>query len=892
MSPENTAKFKACSLIYSKIALAVVLLVLCFFLPTHTRAQSWVKRQYHNVTARFNGFYYAKLRHREAMEEIILAHKDDYAQYLPVFIVSLDATVSSGASSFEESIKKCSNVIQRKEHSRWIDESFLLIGECYYLRRNFFDAIETFQYVNTKYKGTPESDLASVWLIRCYTSTKQHSRAQAVLDRTFESKQFTSEYKGWLYLAAAESKMAQNRFQKSAEFLELAVKESLPRAQRRRAHFLLGQIYLDIESHKAPAHFRSALRMKPEPEMNFQCKIRMASAYTDIQEGNLKAQRILQKLAKSKKYFAYKDVLYYELAKIDQARKDTKSMLANLGKSLESSTEINAQRKKTWLAFADHYFDAKNYAKAELFFDSLGQNTDKDHPRFKEIKNKQNYLGDLVKNIQLVALQDSLLELGAMEESRLITRIDRILEQERQEAAREKARQADSVRFATNAASTSPQFIDPILVQRNMMSAPTANTGGEWHFYNNPILGADLNQFMQLWGKRENKDHWRRNTRGQTDDSGDQPESPQTEELTPEQALADSIAKLPRTRETLLQQIPRDEISRNRSLDLVRKAHVALAKGYKDRFLDYPASLNWLGKHLKRFSGAVSEPEVLYQTYLCYDLMGKTLEKEEIRRVLDSLYPESSYAKLLNGSYTANTDSIHEAADLHYRECYRLYSMELYDSVIYQCKLAKARFGSDTLMPYFGFLETVSAARKDTAILIQGLETFASRPDAGQIALAAQDLLDFLRPSNFKGLGRNQGTGAQGGKVKDRYEFKPDSLQPHYLILRMDASIYKKNIEIGVKLARFAEKNFQRFVVKMSYPLYKEVEQLVLLRELPDQATAKQFWREALADKDLFSNLQKDQYHWFYASKENYGKLYKNLSLNDYLSYFDQENTP
>jgi Tfp pilus assembly protein PilF len=822
----------------------------------------------------------------------MLAHKDDYAQYLPVFVVSLDAAVSSGASSFEESIKKCSKVIQRKEHSRWIDHSFLLIGECYYLRRNFFDAIETFQYVNTKFKGNPVADLASVWLIRCYTSTKQHNRAQAVLDRSLEAKRFESDFMGWLYLAAAESQIAQKRWAKGAEYLELAVNHRLPRDQRRRTHFLLGQIYLDIESRKAPAHFRKALRLKPEPEMSFQCKIRMASAYTDIWEGNLKAQRILQKLVKSKKYFAYRDVLYYELSQIDLARKDTKSMLFNLGKSLESSPEINTQRKKTWLAMADHYFDAKNYGKAQLFFDSLGQNTEKDHPRFKEIKNKQNYLGDLVKNLQLVEMQDSLLVLGAMDENRLIAKIDRILEAEKQEAAREKARKADSVKAAANAASSSPMFIDPRLVQRNMMSTPTASAGGEWHFYNNQVLGADLNQFMQLWGKRENKDHWRRSTRSQSDEPGDQPGSGPAVELTPEQALADSIAKLPRTRETLLQQIPRDEISRNRSLDLVRKAHVMLAKGYKDRFMDYPASLSWLNKHLKRFQGAVSEPEVLYQSYLCYDLTGKSPEKNQIRQLLDSLYPESSYARLLKGSYTANADSIHQAADRHYRECYRLYSMEMYDSVIVQCKLAKASFGADTLMPYFGFLETVSAARRDTGLLIRGLETFVNRPDAGQIALAARTLLDFLQPSGAKGAGQNPFSAVAGGKGKDRYEFKPDSLQPHYLILRMDASVYKKNIEIGVKLVRFAEKNFQKFVFKMSYPLYKEVEQLVLLRELPDQRTAHQFWREALADKELFSDLQKDQYHWFYASKENYGKLYKNLSLNEYLNSFYQENTP
>lgn len=875
-----------------KATLVIIFLVLATLGPKPSIAQSWVKRQYHNVTARFNGLYYAKLRHREAMEEIMLAHKDDYAQYLPIFIVSLDAAVSSGASSFEESIKKCSNVIQRKEHSRWIDQSFLLIGECYYLRRNYFDAIETFQYVNTKFKGSHEADLASSWLIRCYTSTKQYSRGQAVLDRALESKKFADKHQSFLYLAAAESQMAQSKLQKCAEYLEIALEHTLNRNQKRRVHYLLGQIYLEIESRKAPIHFRKVLRMRPEPEMNFQCKIRMATAYTDIREGKLKAQKILVKLTRSKKYFAYRDILFYELAKIDKDRNDIKSMLGNLKKSIESSPEINAQRKKTWLSFADYYFEIKNYAKAQLFFDSLGQNIDKDHPRFKEIKNKQNYLGDLVKNMQLVAMQDSLLELGAMEESRLIARIDRILENERQEALREQARQADSVKAAANAATISPQFIDPMLMQRNMMSAPTANAGGEWHFYNNQILGADLNQFMQLWGKRENKDHWRRSARGQSEESSDATVSGQAEELTPEQVIADSIAKLPRTRETLLQQIPRDENSRNRCLDLLRKAHLALAKGYKDRFLDYTASLNWLGKHLNRFPRSISEPEVLYQSYLCYDLLGKSVEKEKCRQILDSLYPESSYAKLLSGTFISNSDSLHEAADLHYRKCYMLFSAEQYDSVIYQCKLAKTRFGSDTLMPYFGFLETVSAARKDTALLIQGLEAFAGRSDAGQVAVAATNMLEVLRPSKGKGRGGDLRSEDQANKVADLYDFKPDSSKPHYLILRMDASDYKKNIEIGVKLARFAEKNFQRYSLKISYPIYREVEQLILLRELPDQVTAKQFWREAMADKELFNNLPKDRFNWFYASKENYGILYKNLSLNDYLSSFHLKNSP
>jgi hypothetical protein len=86
--------------------LSIVVLIVTLYSGPTAQAQSWAKRQYQNITARFNGLYYAQLRYDEAMQEIHRNHKDDYAQWLPVFVESLDASVASGSSAFEESIKK------------------------------------------------------------------------------------------------------------------------------------------------------------------------------------------------------------------------------------------------------------------------------------------------------------------------------------------------------------------------------------------------------------------------------------------------------------------------------------------------------------------------------------------------------------------------------------------------------------------------------------------------------------------------------------------------------------------------------------------------------------------------------------------------------------------
>lgn len=868
------------------------LVVLMFLLQTgpSAQAQSWTKRQYQNITARFNGLYYARLRYDEAMQEIHRNHKDDYAQWLPVFVESLDASVASGNSAFEESIKKCSNLIQRKEHSRWVDDGFLLIGQCYYLRRDYFDAIEAFQYVIKKYKGQANADHAAAWLVRAYTASGQYGPAQGAFEKALENPQAVARSKGMLYLAAAECQLAQKRPVKAAEYLEIALTYPLPGVQRRRTHFLLGQLYLQIESRKAPAHFQKAQRGRPDPELRFQCKIKSVTAYTDARSGARNARRILNNLIKSNKYVAYRDVLYFELALLDQAEQKLSDAEKNLQLALAHSLEINAQRKKTWLALADACFEQKRYEEARLFYDSLSTNIDKEYPRFKEIKNKQAYLGEMVRHLKTIEVQDSLLELGALPENKLTARLNKILEEERKEAARRKAKAEDSAKIARSATNNN-QWVDPLLLQRTMGNPALATAGGDWHFYNNQLIGSDYNQFLQIWGKRDNTDHWRRSVGGQGgSEEGSASANPATDESDVD-PLLDSLNKLPRTVENLMLRIPRDEASRNKSLSAVRKAHLALARLYKDRFGDFRAALPWVENHLQRFPGTSTEPEVLYQAYRCYEGLKRLDRRDQSARLLDSLYPESPFTAMIHGKASASSDSIRLAAEAHYRRCYQLYASGRYDSVVYECKWAKSRFGSDTLMPYFGFLETVSASRKDSTLLLQRLESYASQTAQPSLAFAAQSMLDALFPEKSKGR-TNKGTGPETNRVQDRYEFKGDSLQPHYLVLRMNASVYEKNIEIGVKLSRFAEKNYRRLGVKISYPIYREVEQLVLIKETPDRLTALQFWQNAQADAELFRDLPAGSFDWFYVARDDFNKLYKNLSLNDYLILFQREHQP
>jgi len=67
---------------------------------------------------------------------------------------------------------------------------------------------------------------------------------------------------------------------------------------------------------------------------------------------------------------------------------------------------------------------------------------------------------------------------------------------------------------------------------------------------------------------------------------------------------------------------------------------------------------------------------------------------------------------------------------------------------------------------------------------------------------------------------------------------------------------------------------------------------LVLVKEAPDRLSALQFWQHAKADSELFRDLPAGSFDWFYVARDDFNKLYKNLSLNDYLILFQREHQP
>ena len=103
---------------------------------------------------------------------------------LPVFQTG-DLKKSNKTHSYmDKAIKKGSIVIQRhsmkikgKEHCKWIDDNYFLVGKAYFYKGEFDEAIKTFGFIKNEYKRNEIRFETSLWLIRSYVEKQEFTNA-------------------------------------------------------------------------------------------------------------------------------------------------------------------------------------------------------------------------------------------------------------------------------------------------------------------------------------------------------------------------------------------------------------------------------------------------------------------------------------------------------------------------------------------------------------------------------------------------------------------------------------------------------------------------------------------------------------------------------------------
>ncbi len=479
-----------------------------------TTKNTFIHRGYHNLTARFNGYYYATESIKEGENKIRTTFKYDYDRLLPVFLVPTNETAKSTFPDFDKAIKKSSNCIQRHtikdkkgneipKAGRWIDNNWNVIGIAHFYKREFFSGIEAFEYVIRTYKS-PDRYKAMVWLARSYNEIGAVSQAEPIIGLLKDDKKISKYGKKELPALQADYYLKRGMYKEAEKALLAAIKAKPSKKTKARYSFILAQIYEEKnENKKARDYYQKTISAKPEYDLVFHAKMKQARL-VDLKYGNTgKLKRDLLKMTRDVKNSEYLDIIYYTLGEISEREKNEPVAIADYKLSVANSTQNPKQKALSYLKLGEINFEQANYMASGAYYDSTMITLPKDYKEYDAINARKQTLETLVSYIRTIQREDSLQRVAKMNDKdrgRFITKMIKNIEAEEERKKEEQEALAAQNANPTYNASNPNGGITDLGV----------GAKGDWYFYNPTLVAFGLNDFIKKWGNRKLEDNWRR----------------------------------------------------------------------------------------------------------------------------------------------------------------------------------------------------------------------------------------------------------------------------------------------------------------------------------------------------------------------------------------------
>ncbi len=297
---------------------------LIFLGACSSERNTFTNRAFHNLTAHFNAYYLADVKIKDVQNQVVSNYKEDYTQVLPVFIPTDSATIQQNKAMLDSARELASKAIDWHRISKWVDDSYYLIGKIDYLQAQVDESKNAFRYVNSQSKDKDLRHQALISLLRLYVDQKTYEDANFTIDYLSKETEISEENRYELFKTLAyyyESRADQNGV---IGALDRATEYAKDNKDLSRINFILAQRYqregLDALAYD---YYKRSLEGNPPYERSF-----YATLYAQ-QVAELNASKDLRKvrnyyedLYKDPKNKDLKDVVVYEQALFEEKQGD------------------------------------------------------------------------------------------------------------------------------------------------------------------------------------------------------------------------------------------------------------------------------------------------------------------------------------------------------------------------------------------------------------------------------------------------------------------------------------------------------------------------------------------------------------------------------------------
>ena len=845
-----------------KVFLAVLIL---FSTGCSTKKKSWVNRQFHNTTAKYNGYFNGNESIKNGIRKLEESFVDDYTAILPVFKTG-DLKKSKKTHSYmDKAIKKGSIVIQRhsikikgKEYCKWIDDNYLMVGKSYFYKGEFEDAIKTFSFIKNEYKNNEIQFDASLWLVRALVEKQDFMTADVELEELTNNRKFPKRLDVDLAKISADFYLQQANYPLALEHLA-KIDRSIKRKNKKvRYNYIMAQLYQQNYNNKSAKNkYEQVLKSSPDYEMVFNAKMNLARSLESGGRDTQKMRQKLLKMTKDEKNKEYLDQIYFTLAEMDINSSDTLAAIGNYLLSTVNSIENNTQKSLSFLALARIDYNRSLYKQSKVNYDSTLFFMDEDFREYEAAKEKHEILQELVYHLDVISLQDSLQALAALPAAELTQVIKQLIQAEvnKEREALEAGRSKQQMLYENNRnGGRGEQF-------------GNNTSGGKWYFYNPATLSFGLSEFRKIWGKRKLEDDWRRKDKKIVN----------VFEI--DSIVADSIEEVTQNKKDpnyYLEKLPKTEEDLAKSDEMIKESTYQAGVIYKNGLQEYNKSSGLFMSLLSRFPYDKNYAALAYyNVYINHLEVGKDQEAEVMKNLLLHNFPNSVYAQLLtNPNFQDQLIDLMNKDELAYQLVYKLYLSGDYIQVIEKCNLAN----DDVYLSKYLFLQALSfSALNNSPECIDILNKIVGINNDPSVVKEAIYLLEAINnPEKMKKANEQAMTDSP-------YLFRSRNKHMSLFILP------KEEVDINylkTLISDYHSNDLENEIFEISAMLMGSEKHLLMIKTFDSSRDVVAYNRLIMKDVGIVNQLNKSDYKLMAISFDNFKEFYKNKDIEGYYNFF------
>ncbi|MES2797329.1 MAG: tetratricopeptide repeat protein [Bacteroidota bacterium] len=678
--------------------------------------------KWHNLNSKYNAYLQAKDNLKIAELALNKQYKDNYSEILPILIPLDSIAAKSVVTQLDAVIKKSSLIAEKHQNSKYLGDSYNLIGIARLYKGDFINAIETFKFVNSEATKEDQKHEAMVHLMRAYLESGDEGTALRVAE-ILKEQPLNKKNQRDFYLTKAQTHQLKKEYQLSTAILEEALPLMKKGEQKARVHFAAGQMYEKLnDTRNASTHYRAVLKNNPAYDLAF---------YADLNRmmfsPGSSMQQTFSKLSKDRKNIDLLDKLYYSMALVEEKNGNLDKAIEHLQKAVKATGQGNQNVANAFLKLGDiNYYRLQNYENSKAYYDSALVLLPPNSKEFEKIADRKRALDDFALQKNVIKTEDSLQKMATMNAEDLDVflneSIKRNLDKEKKDIeAAKKANQAKIIPKSSIAGG------DPNSV---------------WYLYNENALMAGRIEFTQKWGQRKLEDNWRRATKSSFNFDNNTP-SANSDSVSIAEVESDEN-KIENLKKEIITKIPKTEKDLQTSRLKEEEALFNLGKIYKLYLLENQNSIESFEKLLSLNPKSEYAAEAIY--YLA--LLNEGNSKQDYWKAeLERNYPTSFFArKISRGNENLSTDEQNRAKKA-YELAYQNYENGKFSEAMNLVNESLKTYPGSQLEDRFAFLKLLLYSKlqsKDNYII--ALDEFLLSYSKSNLLPLAKEMKNALNP--------------------------------------------------------------------------------------------------------------------------------------------------